>query len=158
MTHLIPARPRRVCTLSSTDKESQQNKMDTNFIGTGRRAAYALSLGWPENVCSRATLRALMPEGESRHRGDGNRITKALARWLRDSQRRGHVQLGELFVRVVDPKALLANAVRGLEHFEARDFLHPGAIEVIEEQLAESNSALAERRRAELGLLQALLR
>jgi hypothetical protein len=132
----------------------------TNFIGTGRRAAYALSLGWPENACSRATLRALMPEGESGHRGDGNRITRALNKWLRDSQRRGHVQLGELFVRVLDSKALLANAVRYLDSFEARDFLNPGAIEVIEEQLAaeESNPAVAERRQAEVDLLRALLR
>jgi hypothetical protein len=131
----------------------------TNFIGTGRRAAYALSLGWPENVCSRATLRALMPEGESGHRRDGNRITRALNKWLRDSQRRGHVQLGGLFVRVLNSKALLANAVRHLDSFEARVLINPGAIEVIEEQLAEeSNPGVAERRRAELTLLLEVLR
>jgi hypothetical protein len=98
-------------------------------------------------------LRALMIEGDFSHQ-----ITKALAKWLRDSQRRGYVQLGGLFVRVLDSKALLANAIRYLDHFEARDFLNPGAIEVIDAQLVEErNRAVAQRRRAERELLRALL-
>ena len=125
-------------------------------IGLGRRAGFALSVGWPENVCSRATLRALMPEGESRQHGDGNRITKALAVTGLATARPCSAR------RAVRPQTGLEGAARQrgslLRKFEVRDFLRPGAIGVIEEQLVrERNTAVALRRRAELDLQRALL-
>jgi hypothetical protein len=133
--------------------------MYTHTIGLGRRAGYVLSLAWHDNCCSAATLRALtLPKAAE---AELVNPAKRLARWLKLTENRGHIQRGTLFIRALNPTALYHHATVDLdpaETYTARDFLDAGALGAIGVQVIEErNPAVAERRRAELDLLRALL-
>jgi hypothetical protein len=86
---------------------------------------------------------------------------KRLARWLKLTEDRGHIQRGTLFIRALNPTALHHHATVDLDPadtYTARDFLDAEALGAIEVQIIEEcNPAVAERRRAELDLLRTLL-
>ncbi|MBZ4580990.1 hypothetical protein [Mycobacterium avium] len=129
-----------------------------NSIGLYRRADYILGgIDWPDAIVSRKTIRALLPPGVRRN--GINPVTSTLKLFLRNAEERGLIERSALFVRVLDPRQLLANALRELPgRPSAHDFLELGwALSLIPRQIAEEpNEAVVTRRQAELELLRAL--
>jgi hypothetical protein len=131
-------------------------------IGYQRTAAYILSLPWNGNIVSRLTVNAAMPgQNALGYNVCDERARLNLKRYLRTiDSRDGYIAKGSRFIRVLEPEALRAYALRELpfEPVLPDDFLDMNrTVGIIRQRCSfESNPAIRRILHAEVELLESL--
>jgi hypothetical protein len=139
--------------------------------------SYAMGI-WPDKVISRKTLRALLPRGTFKHVGAKqrwssiqaghasgkalykNNVTSEMQKKLKDYEEVGKIRRGEHFILILDQRALLDNALKGIENPRHHKFLAlEDAAEIVRQEIEnERLPELIRLRKRELAVIHELMK